>query len=292
MKAFDEIDPVAAAVYFVSVMLVGMFISAPMIQLFSLLGAAAFCLIGGRGEIKSDLGFYIPMFIMIALINPLFSHNGVTPLFFLNGNPVTLEAVIYGIVLAVMMTGILLWCRNFTKVMTSDKLLYIMGRAVPALSLTVSMALRFVPMFKRQMKKVSAAQKGMGLYSSKSYTDRIRGALRVFAAMVSWSLENAMETSCAMKARGYGLKGRTNFAIFRFTLRDCIFTVTTLLLLAAVIGGYALGYIDFYYYPRISAADINAGSAAVYVSFAVMAFLPFMIEVKEALKWKYFVSKI
>lgn len=42
------------------------------------------------------IAFYVSMFLLVAVTNPLFSHNGVTPLFYLNGNPVTLEAFVYG----------------------------------------------------------------------------------------------------------------------------------------------------------------------------------------------------
>ena len=50
-----------------------------------------------KKAILSDMGFYLPLFLLVAVTNPLFSHNGVTPLFFMNGNPVTLEAVVYGV---------------------------------------------------------------------------------------------------------------------------------------------------------------------------------------------------
>lgn len=88
-----------------------------------------------RSEIPGNIGFYVPLFLMVAVTNPLFSHNGVTPLFFLNGNPVTLEAFIYGIAIAVMVIAIIMWCKCCSEVMTSDKLLYLFGRVIPKLSL-------------------------------------------------------------------------------------------------------------------------------------------------------------
>lgn len=118
--------------------------------------------------ILSDMGFYLPLFLLVAVTNPLFSHNGVTPLFFMNGNPVTLEAVVYGVFISVMVVGVLFWCKCYNEIMTEDKFLYLFGRIIPKMSLVLSMALRFVPMFKRQMKNVSRAQKAMGLYSQKA----------------------------------------------------------------------------------------------------------------------------
>ena len=54
-----------------------------------------------RKHIKSHLFFFL-LFLALALINPLISHNGATVLFVMNDNPVTLEALLYGINSAAM----------------------------------------------------------------------------------------------------------------------------------------------------------------------------------------------
>lgn len=293
MKAFGNYHPAALMIYFLSVLLVAMFVSNPVLQILAMLGGILFCImLQRRSEIGGNIGFYVPMFFLIAVTNPLFSHNGVTPLFFLNGNPVTLEAFIYGIAIAVMVTGVMMWYKCYSEIMTSDKFLYLFGKAIPKLSLILSMTLRFIPMFKRQMHKVNRAQKAMGLYSSKSFTDKIRSAARVFMAMISWALENSMETSASMKARGYGMKGRTSFSLFRFHTGDCILLTVCIMLLGITVSGVAAGETVFYYYPRISGLNLTPYAAAVYISFGILSFLPFIIEVKEAVVWKYYISKI
>lgn len=293
MKAFGNYHPAALMIYFLSVLLVTMFVSNPVLQILAMLGGILFCLmLQKKSEIGGNIGFYVPMFLLVAATNPLFSHNGVTPLFFLNGNPVTLEALIYGIAIAVMVTGVMMWCKCYSQIMTSDKFLYLFGRVIPKLSLILSMALRFIPMFKRQMHKVNRAQKAMGLYSSKSFTDKIRSAMRVFMAMISWALENSMETSASMKARGYGMKGRTNFSLFRFYTGDGILLAVCIILLGITVSGTAAGETVFYYYPRISELNLSPCAVTVYTSFGILSFLPFIIEVKESLVWKYYISKI
>ena len=293
MKAFGNYHPGVLFAYFLSVLLISMFVSNPVLQLLALFGGILFCItLVKRGEIAGNIGFYVPLFLMVAVTNPIFSHNGVTPLFFLNGNPVTLEAIIYGIAIAVTVIGVMLWCKSYSEIMTSDKFLYLFGKAIPKLSLVLSMALRFIPMFKRQMHKVSRAQKAMGLYSSKSFTDKIKSRMRVFMAMISWSLENAMETSASMKARGYGSGGRTNFSLFRFYAGDAILLTVCILLLCITVTGTAMGETVFYYYPRISELNLSPYAITVYAAFGILSFLPFIIEVKEAIKWKYYISKI
>ena len=160
------------------------------------------------------------------------------------------------------------------------------GKVIPKLGLVLSMALHFIPMFKRQLKKVRSAQKTMGLYSARGIVDKLRSNGRVFLAMISWSLENAMETAASMRARGYGTGKRTDFSLFRFTARD------SACLLGVSVVGMATRVTAFTFYPRISTLELSPFSVAVYVAFGVLSFLPFAVEVREAIVWTYYRSKI
>lgn len=293
MKAFEKYHPAVLMVYFLSVLLVVMFISNPVLEAFALLGGILFCLMLQRKrEFLGNIAFCVPLFLLVAITNPLFSHNGATPLFFLRGKPVTLEALLCGLAIAITLIGVMLWCQCCGEIMTSDKLLYLFGKAIPKLSLILSMALRFIPMFRRQMQKVNRTQTAMGLYSSKSFWDKLRSAMRVFTAMLSWSLENAVEASASMKARGYGMKGRTSFSLFRFYAHDGVLLAVCVLLLSVTVAGAAAGETAFYYYPTISEFARSPFSVTVCAAFGILSFLPFMLEVKESLVWKYYVSKM
>lgn len=290
MKAFANYHPAVLLLYFLSVLLVGMFVTNPVLQLTMLLGAVLFCLM--LPHRSGGAGFYVPMFLLVAVTNPLFSHNGVTPLFFLNGNPVTLEALLYGFALAVAVVGVLLWCKGYSEVMTGDKFLYLFGSVIPRLALVLSMAFRFVPQFRRQMRRVRCAQKTMGLYAARGYTDKVRSAGRVFLAMIAWSLENAMETAASMKARGYGRGHRTNFSLFRFTARDGALLAVCAALMGVVAVGMAAGVTAFDFYPRVSTPELTPAALAVYIAFGALSLLPFTIEVREAIVWRYYRSRI
>lgn len=54
-----------------------------------------------------------------------------TPLFFLNGNAVTLEAILYGLDIAVMLVAVMYWFKCYNHIMTSEKVLFLFGRAIP-----------------------------------------------------------------------------------------------------------------------------------------------------------------
>ena len=291
--AFGHFHPVPAFVYITSLTLVTMFTSHPVILALSLAGAALFSVsLHTLREFLSDISFYPPLFIMISLTNPLFSHNGATPLFFMNGNPVTLEALWYGVDIAAMTVAVLLWCRCFSDIMTSDRVMYLIGRAAPKAALVVSMSLRFIPLFKRKWHEIKRAQISMGYYSEAGFVSKLQSSARVFSALVTWALENAVDTGASMRARGGGLHGRTHISLFRFTSSDGVLLAAAVLLGGISFAGLGTGAFRFGFYPRISTPDLSARSVCLYLAFALFCLIPFIIEITEALKWKYLRSKI
>lgn len=293
MNAFSRLHPTVTTAYFAAVIGIAMFSVNPVIEFVSLAGGIAFCaVITGRDEKKKDLLFYVFLMLLIAVTNPIFSHGGVTPLFYLGDNPVTFESVIYGVYIAVMTVSVMLWCKALTAVTTSDKIVYLFGKTVPQLSLIFSMSLRFVPLLKEQAKKVTRAQRAMGLYSGEKKSDRLRGGMRVISVLIGWSLENAVETGKAMKAKGYGLKGHTNYSDFRFCKSDFTALVFCLAFFATVLYGIVSGSLDFGYYPIITGIKADYCALICFGAYACLAFMPFVLEMREVIKWKFLKSKI
>ena len=293
MKEFGNYHPVTLVMFFLAVILVAMFVWNPILQAAALIGGLAFCaVLQSRKETLKDFVMYTAIFLLISITNPLFSHNGETSLFFIGSIPITFESLANGAGVAVMIISVIAWFKCYSKVMTSDKTLYLFGRSLPKLSLVMSMSMRFIPMLTRQMHKVSRTQRAMGLYASGGVKDKIRASLRVLSALITWSLENSVETSASMKARGYGLQNRSSFSLFRFTTRDFILLISSVSLLGITLLGVSTGAVNFSFYPTISEISFTIPSVITYLAYCVLAFLPFVVEIKENLKWKYFESKI
>ena len=220
---FSSYHPIINFLYFVLVLVFSMFFMHPISLLISLASALIYAIdLNGRKAVQFSLRYMLPMMLLAAVTNPVFNHAGITILLYLpTGNPLTLESILYGIASAVMLASVITWFSCYTAVMTSDKFVYLFGRVVPALSLILSMTLRFVPKFKAQFQVVSQAQICVGRdLDNGSLVRRIKNAVTIISIMITWSLENAIETADSMKSRGYGLKGRTAFSIYRFDRRD------------------------------------------------------------------------
>lgn len=256
----------------------------------SLAGALA-CSVSLRGweAVKSSLRLLLPMALLAAVINPAFNHAGVTILTYLpSGNPLTLESILYGAASAGMLAAVILWFSCVTCVMTSDKWVYLFGRILPALSLVLSMALRFVPRFYRQFQIVRESRRASG--SEKK--GRIRELAAVFSILVTWSLENAIETADSMKGRGYGLPGRTAFSIYRLDGRDRA-ALWWLGFCALYLGsGWALGGLSWRYYPKCKGAPITAFTGSFFLVYLALCLTPVILQRREERIWRSLRSKI
>ena len=159
-SGFARLHPLVDLTFFVLVLAFAMFLSHPAVQLAGLVCAALFALrCTGRG-FGRRMAMLLPLMLLAAVVNPLVSHQGVTVLFrFPSGNACTLESVLYGISAAVRLGTAVLWFMGWNAVMTSDKFVYLFGRILPSLSLTLSMGLRFVPRLLRRTREVAQAQK-------------------------------------------------------------------------------------------------------------------------------------
>ncbi len=291
MRSFCEYHPIAVAVYFLAASGIAMLCMNPILLSLSLLGAVLLFVLQSIGERPSHFG-YLALFLLMALINPLVSHNGVTVLFVINDSPITAEAVLYGLVAAGMITAVLYWFRSFGRIMTSDKLLYLFGKLSPRLSLVLSMGLRYVPLFQQQVVKVNSTQRAMGLYKEDNIVDRFRGGLRVFSVMITWALENGIVTADSMAARGYGIGRRTHFSKFRFTTSDWLLLLASLGLGGAVCVCIALGEMEFVCYPSVYLAPLSPLAVIGYFAYGTLALMPSVIEIWGRVKWKYLRSKI
>jgi len=250
--------------------------------------------LNGKKAVRMGLIFMLPMLLFTALLNPLFNHHGMTILAYLpNGNPLTLESILYGIAAAVMLVTVISWFSCFNAVMTSDKFVYLFGRLIPALSLILAMALRLVPRFRAQIKVISNAQKCIGRdVSNGNLLRKAKHGIRILSILVTWALENAIETADSMKSRGYGLPGRTAFSIFRFDRRDGWAMVYILSCASIVIAGAVLGVYQFRYFPAISGQWSGFGVTMVFCAYFALSVFPILVNLKEDFTWKRIESNI
>ncbi len=287
--SFSTYHPIINFFYFIVVIGFSMFFMHPIFLVISLICSMIYSTyLNKRKALKFNIVYMIPLLIILMIINPAFNHYGVTILLYVNDNPITLESIVYGVASATMYISVIIWFSCYNSIMTSDKFMYVFGKIIPALSLIISMALRFVPRFKAQIKVISNGQKCIGRDASQgNIIKRAKNGMKILSIMVTWALENSIETADSMKSRGYGLKGRTSFSNFRFDNRDKIaFSIMSGLTLIVLIGA-CLGENNIKYNPEIVYKEISAISIVVYIAYFLLLIMPVILNILEDIKWYY-----
>ncbi len=277
MKEFKDYNPIILFLYFLLVTVICVFALSPEFTVISLLGAVLLDLKTNGFSGKRYISLFL-LFLVLSLLNPFLYHNGVTVLFVLNNNPITLEAVLYGINASAMLVSVILWYASFRTVMTEDKLLYVFGHVSPHFALLFSMSLRYASLFSRQAKKVREVQTAQGLYSKDNIIDLMTSGGKVFSILLTWGLENGIITADSMAARGYGSGKRTFFSLYRFTVKDAVVLTTLLLLSGTVITGLVTKSVVFTFYPALTPALGSPLKIMSLISYLLISLLPVVLK--------------
>ncbi len=293
--SFSSYHPAVNFIFYGLVLTVSMFFMHPVLMAISGISALIYTVyLKGKRSLFSVFALALPAFLLSAVINPLFTHEGITVLFyFKSGNPVTLESLIYGFAAGAMMAVVILWFSSLNEVMTSDKFVYLFGKLLPAVSLLLSMVFRFVPRFSAQIERVSSAQKCIGRdVTNGNSVEKLKHGVRILSIMITWSLENSVETADSMKARGYGLRGRTSFNIYRFCKRDAVACAVMVISFIWIVIGIITGEMSIMYYPVCKVNSSSFYSVTGYIIYAIFCLLPMILNVWEDIKWHCLTSKI
>lgn len=263
-----------------------MFFMHPVLLAASFIGSALLLWRIARKGFATTMLWNIIIITGSAIINPLFSHNGETPILYMNGNAITVEAICYGAAIGVLLATTLMWCRLLQQCMSSDAFYYLFSKVSPTFALLISMTLRFVPLFKHQLTQMLEAQRmsGQPLTEGRLHR-RLARSFKLLTMLVSWALEQAIESADSMRARGYGSKGRVSFSIYMWTTRDS-YAMTLLggfivFLVVMTVADY-----NFYaYYPTFTPIVQSIGAIISYVLYSAFFFIPFFEEGRLQQQW-------
>ncbi len=228
------------------------------------------------------LGFCMALLVVgTGLLYSSYHHFGVTNLRqnFI-GNQITLESLVYGLILGGVLAGVVLWMSCVYAVFSTDKVVYLLGRASPRLALFLSQLLRLIPEVGAQARKLHVAQQGIGRGLRQGYVlRRWKNGLRMFSMLVTWTVETLAAASDSMRSRGSGRKGRTAFSTYRFDNRDRAFVVGLFACLTVVWMGAALGQTGMRCNPRIIWNPVTPLSWIFWGVYTLLCLLPGGLEV-------------
>lgn len=275
---FMESHPGIQLFYFLVVILVSIFLPHPAVIGCSFLGAVLYSLWmqGWKKVIRFHGLCMLPMVILVIGINGAFSHYGVTPLYYLKSGAITLEALVYGGVLAWMLWTSIVWFSVINQVMTMDRWVYLLGRCTPVLSLALAITFRFVPRCRNQFQRIREGRRSLGIREEETFWKKMKSGVKQLSMLLTWSLESGVEMADSMRARCYGRKKRTSYGNYCMERWDWLVLLVLIFMAVGCIWGFAAGYGRAEYNPVIQVAGPgeNIFSAMTYIVWALFCFIP------------------
>jgi energy-coupling factor transport system permease protein len=250
----------------------------PLVLAAVLASAVCAALLAGAGhELRRTLLFALPFTLVIVLLNPLVSRQGLTVIARLGEVPVlgrldvTLEATVYGAVLGLRALAVIVCFAVYTAVVDPDEMLRLFRRVSFRSALTATLVTRMVPVLARDGERIADAQRCRPGPPPSRVT--------LVRAVTGSALDRAVEVAAALEVRGYGSARSAPRAARSdrepFSRHDRAFAAAALAVLALAIGGRLAGVASFQTYPRLE-ASWDAATFVLAATLLAVPLLPFL----------------
>lgn len=321
-----RIHPAVYLIYYFIMVVLAFIIRDPYFVLsFLVLILVLISLQGISSELKNIMKLFLPLSILIIILNPLLNKQGVHRIYLIGNFFITYEAFAFGVLMSLALLIVILVFSSYNRSVTYQDMLYIFSKKLPVISMIIIMALRFVPLINSRIIEVQKLHnlKSNGVetklenldddnnlaeYDSNSLNDKLESNSKVLAKLnsskkfqriikqtdiigkimaitVSWSLEESMFTAKSMKARGYNAYNRTSYLSYDFSIVDVIFLLIIIVTVSIIGAGLIQGYGIINIYPSFDFSFSDLPFNIYYFAFIIFLLPLIYLELKERLLW-------
>jgi energy-coupling factor transport system permease protein len=233
-------------------------------------GAAAAAGVGR--EVARSARYTLPLALVVAIVNALVVRDGLTVFARLGDVPpfgqvdLTVEALVYGLVLGGRVLVIILCCALFTTSVNPDELLRAFRRVSFRSTLTAALATRLVPVLVRDARHMADAR---------ACRPRPGPRVAVLRAVASSALDRAVDVAATLEVRGYGAARGARRERTPWSRHDLAFVAAAGMLVGLGVAARAAGVASFEAYPALH-APVGTGELLLAGAIVVVALAPFL----------------
>lgn len=132
--------------YFIMVLFAFIFSDPYFVVTFLILILILIALQGVSSELKNIMKLFLPLSILIMILNPLLNRTGAHKIYLWPNFFITFEAIAYGILMSLALLIVILVFSSYNKSVSYQEMLYIFSKKLPIISMIIVMALRFIPL--------------------------------------------------------------------------------------------------------------------------------------------------
>jgi energy-coupling factor transport system permease protein len=234
-------------------------------------------------ELGRALRLALVVTLTIVPVNVLVSRQGLTVFArlgdlgpFGQGN-LTVEAVVYGAVIALKVTVVILLATLASLAVDPDELLRAFRRLSFRSALTASLAMRMIPVLAADAQRLAEAQRTRPEDPSRG----VRGRVALLGAILGGSLDRAMDVAATLEVRGFAAASGAKHGRKRtagrprrpWSRHDLAFAASAAAILALALAGRLTGAAAFDAYPLVH-MPVSAGTLALCAALIAAMLLP------------------
>lgn len=216
------------------------------------------------------------VWLPIVVINVLVEHEGVTVFArlgdlgpFGQGN-LTLEALVYGAVIALKVMLLILITTLASLTVDPDQLLRILRRMSFRSALTASLAMRMIPVLAADAQRLAEAQQTR----PHRPPGGARGRVALARAVIGGSLDRAMDVAATLELRGFASARRAPRLAHPWSRHDLAFLLSALAVIALALLGRLTTAASFDAYPQLH-ARLGTDTIVLCIGLLAGVLLPF-----------------
>lgn len=238
---------------------------------------AAFAAGVGR-QVAGTLRMALLIGLPIVIINVLVSREGLTVFVRLGDlgpfgqGDLTLEALVYGIVIALKVSIVILICALASLAVDPDDLLAACRRISFRSALTMSLTLRMVPLLAQDSQRLAEAQRTR---PDAEATGSLRRRTLLLAASVGGALDRALDVAATLELRGFATAARVRRRRRPLSRHDLAFAASAVSVLAIAIAARLTTAAGFNAYPLLR-VSISAATICLCVAILAATLAPFL----------------
>lgn len=200
-------------------------------------------------SIKTGFIIMLPIAIFTALINIFIVNAGNTVILTIGTKKITLEIIIYVIVMSIKLLTILYLFYLLGDMLDTDKALSYLSKKSPKLTLILLLCLKLMPNMQKRLKSLKEVYMVRGIdFNSKSKKEAIKANVPVLSILLEDSLEKSFDIAESAYVRGFFSGKRTEYERQKFKAKDYLIIIYFIMLLAIhiILTILKLNYYDIY----------------------------------------------
>lgn len=235
-----------------------------------------------KQKFKTGFYYFIPIAVLIIVINMLFVSSGSTTLFYLFHKRFTLEAVIYAVVMCFKFLAVIYLFLILEIMIDTDKAVSYFSSIMPKSTLMLMISFKLIPTMKDRFKNLKEIYEIRGvIFNKKKAKEKAHSYIPVMSVLLEDSMEGSFSIGESAYVRGFLSGSRSVYDRQKFKNKDWEVIVLSVALMIFYGVAQFKKWVEFNIYDGVTTVNFFNIGIAIIIAFIVVITLTIIFNSEE-----------